>query len=142
MVDLDALRKRVSAVFAVIEVPSGKTGEASPAAADLAAWNGRAMTIITGSEKKPADVNPDQVDITLRRNGELISKTSGGVAAGGQYATLLQTVNNLVSRGYTIKKEHVITNGALGDILPLETGAYRADYGPLGAVEFEVVDSD
>ncbi len=47
-------------------------------------------------------------------------------AAGSQYATLLETVNNLIGRGYTIKPGHVITNGALGNIVPLETGMYRA----------------
>lgn len=74
------------------------------------------------------------------RTGRL-GREAHTLAAGGHYATLLETVNNLIGRGYTIKPGHVITNGMLGNIVPLETGMYRAHYGALGAVEFEVVDS-
>lgn len=139
---VEDLRAHVEAVMPVIEIPGGASEEVTPAtAADLAARNVNAMKIIVGPAHDPEAINEDAVPITLTHDGEVINEAQGGQAAGGQWETLLKTVNNVVSRGYTVEIDHVITNGALGKILPLETGAYRADYGPLGVVEFTVVDS-
>ncbi len=141
--NVEALREKVTAVFSVIEVPGGDLEEVNPpTAADIAAWNGEARVIVTGAEHDPDEVVPDEVEITLRHNGQVINQTRGGVAAGGQYATLLKTVNNLVSRGYTISPDQSITNGALGNILPLKTGTYSAEFSSLGDTEFKVINDE
>ena len=136
---VEALRPHVEAVVASIEIPGGEAEEVTPGtAADLAARNVNAYKIIIGEPHDPATVDPDALTITLTHDGDVINEAQGNQAAGGQWATLLKTVNNLVGRGYTIQKGHVITNGALGHILPLKTGAYKAEYGPLGVVAFAV----
>ena len=138
---IEDLRKHVSAVAPIIEVPGGPVDERHPAtAADLAAWNGNAKDIIVGAEHDPDRFDVDEIAITLTHNGDILYEARGGEAAGGQWETLFKTVNSVVSQGYVVRKGHVITNGALGKILKAEPGVYRADYGPLGQVTFTVAE--
>jgi 2-keto-4-pentenoate hydratase len=53
-------------------------------------------------------------------------------------ATLLKSVNTLVAQGYTIAEGHIISNGALGQIVRLEPGTYHADFSALGEVAITV----
>ncbi len=140
--DVATLKQHVEAIFPCIELPGGDTEDVHPAtAADLAAFNGNARAIIAGEKHDPDKIDPDAIAIRLVHNDKVINKAKGGQAAGGQWETLLETVNNLTARGYNIGTEHIITNGALGHILPLEVGTYEAGYHELGVVEFQVVDS-
>lgn len=141
--DVEALREKINRVFAVVEVPGGATEEKNPSTpADTVAWNGNAKALIVGFKKlDPDDVDIDALAITLTRDGETINTAKGGDAAGGQMQTLLKSVNDIVKRGYPINPGMVLTNGALGKILPAEPGRYVADYGPLGKITFTVKDS-
>lgn len=138
--DVDALRRCVKAVVAVLEVPGGAVEEAGPSTTnDIVAWNINAKEMILGGERDPAAVDPDTVTITCTRDGETVNTARGDLAAGGQWHTLLKTVNHVLQQGYTVQPGQVITNGALGKITPAAPGRYRADYGPLGVIEFEVL---
>jgi len=137
--DVNALRRHVGQVAAVIEVPGNPTESKGPAtAADLVAWNINGKALIVGPRHDPAEVDVDSVAIALSHNGTVVNTAKGSQAAGGQWSTLLKTVNDVVRRGYTVEAGHVITNGALGTIVKAEPGHYRAEYGPLGAIEFDV----
>lgn len=140
--DTAVLKKHVKGVAAVVEIPGGNTQQATPeTAADLAARNVNAKAIVVGPRHEPRSLDPDGVDITLTHNGKTVNTANGGDAAGGQWETLRKTVNTLVSQEYTIESGHVITNGALGEILPAEPGEYVADYGELGTIRVEVTDT-
>lgn len=137
--DVDALRRRVKAIVAIVEVPGGAVEELQPANTnDIVAWNINAKAMILGDAHGPNAIDPDAVNITLKRDGEIINTARGDMAAGGQWNTLLKTVNNVLRQGYTVQPGHIITNGALGKILKAAPGHYHADYGPLGIIEFEV----
>ena len=137
--DVDALRRCVKAVVAVLEVPGGAVEEAHPSTTnDIVAWNINAKEMILGEARDPAAVDPDSVAITCTRDGETVNTAQGDLAAGGQWNTLLKTVNHVLQQGYILQPGQVITNGALGKITPAAPGRYRADYGPLGVIEFEV----
>ncbi len=137
--DIDILRRHIKAILAIVEVPGHAVEERQPVTSnDIVAWNANAREMILGAEKAPDEIDPDSIEITLTRDGERINEARGDMAAGGQWGTLLKTVNHLLRQGYTIQPGHVITNGALGNILKAEPGHYRADYGPLGVIEFEV----
>jgi arylsulfatase A-like enzyme/2-keto-4-pentenoate hydratase len=139
---VEALKAKTAAIMPIIEIPGGACEEVDPVtAADLAARNVNAKILIVGEEKAPEEIQPSSVDITLKRDGAVINEARGDEAAGGQWATLLMTVNQIVAQGNVITPEHVITNGALGKILPLEPGAHRADFGDLGSITFEAVDT-
>lgn len=136
---VDELRNYIASVAAVIEAPGNPTESIGPAtAADLAAWNINGKAMIVGARHDPADIDTDSVEIALTRDGAILNKAKGDQAAGGQWETLRRTVNGLVRRGYTVEAGHVITNGALGKVVKAEPGLHRADYGPLGVIEFVV----
>ena len=140
--NVDQLKEHVKHVAPVIEVPGGATENKQPATAcDLVVWNINAKAIIVGAGHDPSGINPDTIEITLTHDGETVNTAKGDQAAGGQWTTLLKTVNCIVRQGYTIEPGHVITNGALGRIVRAEAGQYQADYGLLGIVAFEVRDT-
>lgn len=136
---LDDLRARVRAIAPMIEVPGGPVEHNQPpSAADLAAWNINAKQIIVGEERDPAGVDPDAIEITMTHDGETVNTARGGDAAGGQWETLLKTVNGAVRLGYPLRPGQIIINGALGKILEATPGTYRADYGTFGVISFRV----
>lgn len=141
--DVDALRQCVKAIVAIVEVPGGAVEGLQPATTnDIVAWNINAKAMILGDEHGPGAIDPDDINITLSRDGETVNTARGGLAAGGQWNTLLKTVNNVLRQGYTVQPGHIITNGALGKILKAAPGRYLADYGPLGVIKFEVRQSN
>jgi len=121
-------------------VPGSPVEAAQPATAtDLLAWNINAKEIILATPLAGTELDVDALEITLTRDGEVINTGNGGQAAGGQWQTLLETVNELVRLGYTLQPGDIITNGALGKVVKAEPGAYEADFGPLGKITFSVV---
>lgn len=138
--DVPTLQKHIKSVLAMIEVPGGPVESTKPpTAADLAAWNINAKVFIAGDYKTPEKIDEDAVAITLTRDGETVNTGKGSDAAGGQWETLRKTINTLVGLGYTLQPDQFISNGALGKIIKAEPGSYEADFGPLGAVVFEVI---
>ena len=138
--DVPTLQKHIKSVLAMIEVPGGPVEATKPpTAADLAAWNINAKIFIAGDYKAPEKIDEDAVTITLTRDGEIVNTGKGADAAGGQWETLRKTLNTLVGLGYTLQPEQFISNGALGKIIKAEPGYYEADFGPLGAVVFDVI---
>jgi len=105
---------------------------------DIIAWNINAKVMIVSVEHSPDQVNPDRIAITLKHDGKIVNMAKGDMAAGGQWNTLLKTVNHVLAQGYAIQPGHIITNGALGKILKAVPGKYHADYGILGIIEFMV----
>lgn len=140
LADVPALQKHIKNVLAMIEVPGGPVEATKPpTAADLAAWNINAKLFIAGDYKSAEKIDEDAVAITLTRDGETVNTGKGAEAAGGQWETLRKTINTLVGLGYTLQPDQFISNGALGKIIKAEPGSYEADFGPLGAVVFDVV---
>ena len=135
---VEELQRHVQAVLPIIEVPGGATDASQPATQqDLVAWNVSGKAMILGPLHAPSGIDVDAVEIAMTRDEDIINTARGDMAARGQWNTLLRTVNNVVRQGYVVEQGHVITNGALGKILKAEPGRYRADYGPLGVIEFE-----
>jgi 2-keto-4-pentenoate hydratase len=137
--DVATLREHVEAVVAVIEAPGGAVEAVQPATAtDLVAWNINAKDIIVGETRGPVDLPVDEIEVSLKHGGETVNTGHGGQAAGGQWATLLQSVNELVALGYPIMPGQIISNGALGKAVKAEPGAYVGEFGELGTIRFEV----
>lgn len=137
--DIETLHRHVGAIVAIVEVPGNPVEDALPVTSgDLVAWNINGKDMILGEPHDPDAIDPDAIEITFTRDGETINEARGDMAAGGQWHTLLKTVNHIVRQGYALEPGHIITNGALNLILKAEPGRYRADYGPLGIIEFEV----
>lgn len=106
--------------------------------ATLAFAAGSACYIVGRRQTSPDDVNPDEVQITLKREGMVMHQTSGGIVKGGQWGNLMVLINQLVDQGYTIRSGNIIICGALGEVRPAARGRYSVHYGPLGTVDFEL----
>ena len=129
----------VKAVVPVIELPLGYGDRAKGSTlVDGIATNIGSSRYILGAEHSLDGFNPDAVKIRLDRDGKELHQAAGSDAAGGQWSNLRKVINQLVAQGYTLREGQVIISGALGTIQNGEAGSYRADYGDLGVIEFEI----
>lgn len=104
----------------------------------MVANNLGASHFIQGAAHSLKDVNPDVVAVKLHRDGALINHGSGSEVQNGQWATLLTLVNRIVARRGSIDAKTLIITGSLGTPQPGQTGRYRADFGELGTLEFDI----
>lgn len=138
--DVAALKKHIKSVAPVLEVPGGPSqNEAPVTAADLVARNINSKAIVVGSRLEPQSLDVDAIEITLTANGQVVNTARGGDAAGGQWETLLKTVNAIIANGYKIEAGQIISNGALGKIVGAEPGLYCANYSGFGEICVKVV---
>lgn len=137
--DIASLRTKIRAMLPSIEVPDlGVSDMKKLKAPDLIACNVSARQFILGQPMDPAVIDPNAVQVTLYHNGAPINTGHGSDALGDQWNTALWLVNSMITQGYTIEPGQVLMTGALGAMLPGKSGAYSADFGSLGRIEFEV----
>ncbi|MCH8219459.1 MAG: hypothetical protein IH892_22115 [Planctomycetes bacterium] len=106
-------------------------------AVDALAANVGSARYIVGRRRTSSDnVNPGEVQITLKKESSVLHQISGGIVKGGQWGNLMTLISQLVDQGYTIRSRNIIIFGALGDVRPAAPGTYSADYGPLGGIDF------
>ena len=56
----------------------------------------------------------------------------------GQWHAVTWLVNALLELGYPLAKEHLLMTGSIGALHPGKPGEYRAEYGQLGNIEFNL----
>ena len=62
----------------------------------------------------------------------------GSDASGDQWKALLDLVNHQLEKGNSLKREQLLITGALGKMVPATIGNYRADFGRLGQINFNI----
>ena len=144
--DIKHLQTKISAVVPVIEMPNlafadlkNITGQ------DIVASNAVANRYLLGEAAKlPVDFSLNRINTTLVHTLETDHKTvnqgSGKDALGDQWQALLWLVNERLESGYHLSKGQFLITGALGKMIPAQTGDYHADYGPLGKLTFTITD--
>ena len=80
------------------------------------------------------------IQVTLTRNGEILSSAPATEALGGPVAALEWMLNESRSRGFPVVENMLFITGACGGIHPAFPGSYRADYGAMGSIEFIVAE--
>ncbi len=134
---VEELLPYIQSVVPVIELPGGAREIESPStAADMVTCNVTSANFIVGPESNALGVDLDSVKITLKRDGKVLHETTGGEAAGGQWANILHQVNHALRQGYKVEQGQLIITGALGRIAKGEPGKHTATFGPLGKIEF------
>lgn len=131
--DLPAL---LAAIEPVIELPCPSFAERA-SGLDFVANNIVARHHIPG-EASPPTIDPNEITVSLSRDGEVINQGKGSDAMGDQWSALRWLINEVLARGYTPRAGHLLITGSLGPMLPAEPGHYVADYGPLGTLEFTI----
>ena len=130
-------KEAIAYLRAAIELPDVTLKSMEPLIPeDLVAVNMLATSYLLGSKNSP-DLDLSQLTISMTRNGELFhsyeSPGSDELWEGAYWA-----INHILSQGYPIEKGMIILGGALGQPKKAEPGAYEADYGVFGKINFEV----
>jgi 2-keto-4-pentenoate hydratase len=132
-------RESVQGIVPVIELPVSYVRRLGTATAkDLVATNLGSARYIVGAARNPADVNADVLAPRLQRGGQTLHEANVDTIKGGQWANLRQLLNQITAQGHTVRAGAVVISGAVGAAHPAEAGQYRADFGELGTIEFEL----
>ena len=139
LADVEALKAKVRSVQPVVELPdiAYRNGETYPAV-DMAAANISSAKFVRGGPQTVSATDLDALPVTLRRDGVQLTRGLGRDSLGGQWTSLLTVVNLVTAHGGRIGAGQLVLTGKIGDKATLTPGAYQADYGPLGAVQFQV----
>ncbi len=122
----------------VIEVPRMAWGDPADATGiNLTACNIAADRFIVGTQR-PFRNDYADIHITLTRDGEEVCQAPATDALGGPHDALVWMLDEASLRGLEIRDDMLLITGACGGIHPALPGAYRADYGELGSIEFTV----
>ncbi|NVJ59162.1 MAG: hypothetical protein HWE27_02170 [Gammaproteobacteria bacterium] len=148
---IDQLMAIVSSVAAVIELPDLRYTDLSKLTGfDLIASNVASAGILVGNSldfsqrgthPDISNINEINVSLSVRNadnNLKLVNQGTGSDALGNQWQALQLLINQTVSQGYTITPEHILITGALGSMVPAESGDYEARFGPLQSIKFSI----
>ena len=105
---------------------------------DLIAANAGARAFVVGERKKLSelDVEIDEIEIEVFKNGEMTSTGISGDALGSQLEALEFLLRKLAEQDLGVKTGQIIATGSLGSDLPLEPGDYRITYEGLGELTY------
>lgn len=137
--DTAELKDHTWEVVPVIELPElGFTDMQKLKGPDIIATNIGAAMFIVGEKQKINNLDINALQVTLKRNGEVVNQGKGTDALAGQWKAALWLVNTMVKQGWKIEAGHIIITGALGRMVPGKPGNYTADYGSLGTITFKI----
>jgi 2-keto-4-pentenoate hydratase len=137
--DTAELKDHTWEVVPVIELPElGFTAMQKLKGPDIIAANIGAAQFIVGEKQEIKNLDLNALQVTLKRNGEVINRGKGADALAGQWEAALWLVNTMIKQGWKIDPGHMIITGALGRMLPGKPGNYTADYGSLGTITFKI----
>ena len=128
--------EHMQACVAMIEIASPNLAT-KPNGIDLVATNSASYGFLRGDQQAiSADI--DTTPITLHRNDELLHEGQGSDVMQSQAAALSWLVNKVLDLGYQILAGHLFMTGSIGAMHPAKPGRYRATYGALGELAFEI----
>ncbi len=115
-------------------------GPAPPRAADSVAANlGTDRLIIGQAHPSPNHDNINSLVAELAYGGEILDRGAGRNIMGDQLRALAWQINELLRRGYGIKRDQILLTGALGKNTPVRSGTYTARFKELENITFVVV---
>ena len=141
--DPDAFRAAVVAIRPAVELANvGFASLEGLDAVDLVASNVAASHLLLGAPVDPDQVELGAISAQLSRNGEEIISYRAEENDLDFWENARWLVGERLSRGWPVRKGHVLITGSLGAPRPGEPGAYSGDFGALGSVAFEIVAED
>ena len=118
---------------------------------DLIALDVAPRQVIVGNHVDINDVDVESINITAYLNGEVVKQAPSTSTLGGQMRALMFLAAKLnshmiaLSRAssplYKIHAGDIVITGALGGFMPGKPGQYQVNYGPLGNIDFQIVNS-
>lgn len=135
--DVETLRALVAEVLPVIELPDLAFADMTALrVTDIIAANASAKAWIAGEPVQAAALDVNTISAQLWRDGQPLASGAARDVLGDQWQGLLWLVNRTVASGWVIEPGQLLITGVMGPMLPLQPGRYRAEFGPLGFIEF------
>ena len=128
----------VSEVAPVVELSANSDTKLEKSARDIVAANGGAGLYVVGSSKPLPEPGLSALKTGLKHNGQDVSGAGAVWVGGSQWSDLRRLLNQITAQGYTLHAGDLIVCGLPASAQKAVPGKYRADYGALGSVDFEV----
>ena len=139
LADVSEVQFVVSEIMPALELPDlgfdsevGVTGEA------IVAANAGARYYVLGAPVSVEQVDVNAVRAKLYNDGELDQRGEATQVMGNQWRALFWLINSLVEQGWVLQPGQVLLSGAMGEMIPVETGVYEARFSGLGEVRIQV----
>jgi 2-keto-4-pentenoate hydratase/2-oxopent-4-enoate/cis-2-oxohex-4-enoate hydratase len=130
-----ALLPYISAVMPAIELPELALDTPAPATGlDYIASNIGTRAYLLGAPRLPIVLLQRSVTMRLRRGDAIVLEGDGNGAA----EAALQLIRDTLARGYPLRAGQILLSGAVAGMTPGVAGAYVAECGSLGNIEFTV----
>lgn len=137
--NIGELKSRILSVRPAIELPdSGFSKKIKFTGKDVAAANVAAAGFILGASRGFEGMDLESLNVVLTRDDETVIEGVGSETMGSPWNAALWLVNSMVKQGYKLEPGQVLMTGALGGAKVAEPGVYRADFGELGRIMFEI----
>jgi len=114
---------------------------------DLIALDVAPRQYIIGNPVALSDVDLNTISITAYRNGEIVKQAPSPDQMGllmylaAKLNSQMRKYRQLSSPIYKLQAGNIVITGAIGGIMPGKPGVYQVNYGQLGNIDFEIVDS-
>lgn len=126
---IEELKSYIGAVVPVIEIPDMAFEHEPFNAIDLAGGNGAAYCYVINRDVNWINRSLNTITVTLFYNGKtIVNQGQGRDALGDQWEALRWLVNQVIAEGWTIKAQHLLITGALGEAIPAKPGRYTARF--------------
>jgi len=136
---LDHIKGAFEAIVPVIELPANRfPAGTEQMIADLAANNLGSARFIVGKSRVSPDDDLGELKVSLTKDGQSVRSGSAHATSKTQWENLIAVVNQIVDQGYALHSGDLVLCGTAGSSQDAKSGKYRADFGALGAVEFEL----
>jgi 2-keto-4-pentenoate hydratase len=133
---LEQVRAAVAHAVAAIEIVDSRIAGWDIAFADTVADNGSSALYVLGTLTRTlAEVEPVDVEMTMTRNGEVVSSGNGAACLGDPLLSLAWLARTARDFGEPLRAGQVILSGALGPMVAVEPGdTFEAHISGLGSV--------
>lgn len=140
LTDIEALKAHIDGIAPAIELPNldYETPE-QLTALDIVASNVAAAYFLTGHFVAPTRRDPNELTATLVCDGRAVNLGAARDAMGDQWVAALWLVNTMVDQGWTLQPGQVLLTGALGKMVPAETGTCVGQFGAWGSLSVRIV---
>lgn len=135
---VDELKSYIQKIVPVLELPEVSFESTLTEAVDLVAINTGAAYFIPSDSINWLGQDINDITVTLSHDGRIILQGQGRDALGDQWEALRWLVNQVIAHGWVIEKGHLLITGALGGMVDVQPGHYKALYNNETTVSFTV----
>lgn len=132
----DAVRAAVEFAYPALEIVDSRIKQWQIGITDTVADNASSGVFVIGETGFGlSDVEPRDVVMTMRRNGEVVSRGTGRDCLGDPLAALAWLATTAIDIGSPLRAGDIVLSGALGPMVTVHPGdVFEADIDPLGSI--------